>query len=111
MLAYGVREHGEASQILKKKKRRENMENKKNKTKKIQITHVVENVMQEDQKGNAARTTYVLKRNRYLLHGRNSTKITPVAETKQHKVDNCCFTDKNNTKRKKIPVYGRCEGN
>ena len=59
----------------------------------------------------------MLKLNRYLLHGQNtkisaalhrqnSTKeITAVAQTKQHDEDNCCFTDKNNTKKwKKIPA-------
>ena len=37
------------------------------------------------------RHAYVLKRERYLLHGQNNTKkITAVARTKQHE-DNCCL--------------------
>ena len=52
------------------------------------------------------RTTYVVKRNRYLFHGRNNTqKICAVARTKQREEDNCCFTVKSDAKnRKKMPA-------
>ena len=57
----------------------------------------------KERKGKASRgTPYVLKRNRYVLHGQNNTKkITAVARTK-HEEDNCCFKDKNNTKKTEI---------
>ena len=51
--------------------------------------------------------TYVLKRNRYLLHGRNNAK--KIASL--HEEENYCFTDQNNTKkRKKIPAYKTYQG-
>ena len=50
-------------------------------------------------------TPYVLKRNRYLLHGQNNAEITAVARTKPHEEGNCCVRDKNNTnKSNKIPA-------
>ena len=71
MLACRVREHTKTSLTIKKKR------GKKKKA------DVLKNVMQEDRKGKGARRTpYVLKRNRYLLHGRNTKKITAVARKK-----------------------------
>ena len=38
-------------------------------------------------------------------HTRAEEEQIPVAGTKQHEEDNCCYTDKNNTKkRNKIPA-------
>ena len=57
-------------------------------------------------KEKAARRTYMPKRNRHLFHGQNNTKITAVALAKQHEEnDNRCFTDKNNTKKRKEILY------
>ena len=69
---------------------------------------VPKNVKQEDRTGKERlqlpeeHHTYMPKRNRYLLHGQNSTKkMAAVLRTKQREEDKCCVTDKNNTKKRK----------
>ena len=102
VLAYRVREHNKiTSQTMTKKKREE--EEKRKQIKQIkQIKQMKQNktndrcfeecdAISSERKGKVAiarGTPYVLRRNRYLLHGQ-----------KQHEEDNCCCTDKTTRRR------------
>ena len=85
MLAYRVLERTKNSQTLQKKEKQEEKRKEEEKDKAKQTRGALKNVMQEYRKEAARRTTYVLERNRYLLHGPNNTKITAVARTNSTK--------------------------
>ena len=91
MLAYRVRDHNKTSQTIKKEKKGAKKEEKKRKEKKKQGKTNDKrsekcDARRSERTGKAAiarGTPYVLKRNRYELHGQNNTKkITAVARTK-----------------------------
>ena len=110
MLAYRVQEHNKTSQTIKKKR---NKGKKKKKKKRIKVKQIKTSdrcseecdAKRSERKGKAAiarGTPYVLKRNRYLLHGQNNKKIAAVLRGKKH------------TKKRKIRRYGHMavgEGN
>ena len=97
VLAYRVREHNKTSQTITKRRTRKKEQRKNKKQKKT--AGVLKNVMQEGRKGKERKGC-----NCQQNTIRTEEEHVPVARTKQHEEDNCCFTDTNNTKRKRIPA-------